>query len=326
MAWRFGTLGVGTLLTISLTTGCVSPNNVSDPTPLADPVVREPARERKLTPPPIVIPPVTEPDRQVRIDPPPPPKQEEIQQVQLQPAPLSPVPTARIMHAPPEANEPPVLAALRCLLEKQSPEALEALQKYDKRTQETLLAMLPLAARLSEGGVEKMTPQERAALLEQLGKATASLRGPAQLSVEKMCYCRRISNYGMYDPLADDHEFAGGVEKRHGELVQLYVEVRNFTNRRNGAFYETALRSKLEIRDKHGGGLAARMDFPAQPDHSLSPRQDYFIHYQFYVPTRMEPGDYVLTIELHDENAPAGEVNGPRGAQRTLPFRVVGPR
>src|SRR5262249_55553739 len=215
------------------------------------------------------------------LQPPPPPPmpediQKDIQPVQLpQPAPLPSLPTARVLPSGPA--EPVSYAALRCFLVKNNPEELEPLRN--------------------------LGPQEKAALYEQLVQVSAVLRPQAPLAVEKMCFCRRISNYGLYDPLADDHAFLAGVDKRHGELVQLYVEVRNFVNRQNGKFYETALRSRLEIHDKRG--LVARMDFPAQPDRSLSPRQDYFIHYQFHVPAMMEPGDeYTLTITLHDDNAP----------------------
>jgi hypothetical protein len=165
--------------------------------------------------------------------------------------------------------------------------------------------------------LKEKRPQEAAAMCEQIDQA---LRPRPTLAVEKMCYCRRITNYGLYDPLADDHGFLAGADRRLGELVQLYVEVRNFVSRRNGQFYETTLATRLEIHD--GRGLVARMEFPAKPDRSLSPRQDYFIHYQFHVPAMMEPGDYQLTIALRDDNAPVDEGKAAWRTLRTLPFRV----
>ena len=182
--------------------------------------------------------------------------------------------------------------------------------------------MLPLAACVSEGGLDKASPRELAALLGQLNTASAALRAGLPLSVEKICYCRRISNYGAYDPLPDDYRFAAGLDKKHGELVQLYVEARNFKNRRDGQYYNTALASRLEIHDAKG--VVARMDFPAQPDRSLSPRQDYFIHYQFHVPARIEPGEYTLTISLRDENLSGDEAKSQPTALKSLPFRVTG--
>ncbi len=196
---------------------------------------------------------------------------------------------------------------------------IEALQqKYDQRTQNVLVPLLSVAARVSEGGVESVSPQEMAVLRGQLDQMMATLRVRTPLSVEKMCYCRRITNYGLYDPLPNDHIFAGG-DRHHVELVQLYVEARNFASKQNGNLYETSLGSKLEIKNSNEE-IVARMDFPAKPDHSLSPRQDYFIHYQFYVPAQMEPGEYKLWITLKDENAVGDQSKQP--AKCSLPFYV----
>ena len=294
MVRRVGIVGAAALLAVTLAAGCVTTGGGSDQPRRDEPLVRGPAAP---SPPSLVLPQVVPPPpaREAYVPPPPPPPPDLVQPVQLSPpAPLPALPAARAPR-PADADEPPPVLAVRCFLENHRLEALEWWNKFkDER------------------------PQEALALYEQLDQATAGLRPRAPLAVEKMCYCRRISNYGLYDPLPDDHGFLAGVDRRHGELVQLYVEVRNFVNRRNGSFYETSLGSRLEIRDGQGG-LVARMDFPAQPDRSLSPRQDYFIHYQFHVPAMMEPGDYTLSIALHDDNAPGDKT---KLARRSLPFRV----
>src|SRR5207244_10279800 len=48
---------------------------------------------------------------------------------------------------PPSAEEPPVLQAFRCLLEKRPDEAVAWLGRYDKRNQDLLLYLLSLLAR-----------------------------------------------------------------------------------------------------------------------------------------------------------------------------------
>ncbi len=316
MIRRFGSLGFGALLTLSLGTGCVTTSTS------AEPIRPEAARPTQAAPPPTPYPlqlPIVTENPSYIAPPPPPSDPDEIRQIKGSLP--EPEPIAHVAHAPVNVNDPPVLLALRDVIDKHPDEARDILRHYDKRTQEMLLVLLPLAAHVSEAGLDKASPQEEAALAEQLDQLTALLRGRTPLSVEKMCYCRRISNYGMYDPLPDDYAFAAG-DRRHGELVKLYVEARHFTNRLNGKLYDTALGSKLEITDANGQ-LVVRMDFPGQPDRSLSPRQDYFIHYQFYVPAKMEPGDYKLTITLHDDNASGAEA--PHTATRTMPFRVAPP-
>jgi hypothetical protein len=324
MVRRFGTLGVGVFLTLSLTTGCVTSGDYAAQMPPVEAMPR-PVQPRPIEHPPIAQLPVSQPlpAEQVQdIAPPkPPPPPEIVPATSALPEPLGVPATISVNRIPTEANESSFLVATRCALEKHHPEMIEALQqKYDQRTQEVLVPLLSLAARVSEGGVDSVSPQEMATLNEQLEQMKAALRVRTPLTVEKMCYCRRITNYGLYDPLPNDHLFTGG-DRHHVELVQLYVEARNFASKQNGNVYETSLGSKLEITNKNDE-IVARMDFPAKPDHSLSPRQDYFIHYQFYVPAQMEPGDYKLWITLHDENAVGDQRK--QTVKHYLPFRVSG--
>jgi hypothetical protein len=325
MIRRFGILSVGALLTLSLTTGCVV---TGDPVQQVRPddIAQQPGPPTPL-PHALHIPTVTQapqPEAPVVLTPPkpPPPPEPDVLPVKSQ-APPEPLPletTSRAVRPTPADTDPPLVAIMRCVIDKHPAEARELLQKYDKRSQDVLVALLPFAARVADGGLDQASPSEVTNLMVELDQIRAALRARTPLSIDKVCYCRRISNYGLYDPLPDDHVFAGG-SRNHGELVQLYVEARNFAIRQNGKIYDTALASKLEIRDANCG-LVARMDFPARPDRSLSPRQDYFIHYQFYVPAQMEPGNYTLTIELADENT-TGDAPS-RTTKRSLPFHVGG--
>ena len=73
----------------------------------------------------------------------------------------------------------------------------------------------------------------RAALLHhKVGALAVAGRGQqrAALDIEKICFCREIKTFGVYDPWPEDHAFQAGVEDRPGELVQVYVELRNFTS------------------------------------------------------------------------------------------------
>lgn len=324
MRRRWGILGVGGLLSVSLATGCVATGAATErPRAFETPLLPQPARPNNEGPQ-LVLPRVTvdSPDDPLaHLEPPKPPPEPVIQAGNLSAPPsLSQQPRDRIALAPVEAKDRPEVIALRFLLDKHPLDALDALKKYNKRTQDTLLALLALTARVSEGGLDKASPDERAALLDQLSQAMTALRAPKPLSIEKMCYCRYIRNYGLYDPLRDDQVFAGGVDMKPGELVELYVEARNFVNRRNGEFHEVSLAGRLEIHDDVRHELVWRHDFPAQVDHSRTPRQDYFLNYWFCVPPRMEPGSYRLTLSLRDTNAAGKEEQWM--TSRSLPFHV----
>jgi hypothetical protein len=221
--------------------------------------------------------------------------------------------------APPEA---PVVAALRALLEKRPTEALECLKGYDKANQEILLCLLPLAVRLTEGGLQQPQPAEMATLLDQLRILERPLAERSALTIDKMCLCRKIESYGVYEKTPDDGAFTAGIGEQAGDLVQVYVELGNFACKQQGSAYETCLASTLEIRD-YRGNLVWRRDFQAQPDRSRSPRHDYFINYRFCVPPHVPPGSYVLWVQVKDlTGQPGKDAPEHRTARRSLDFRV----
>jgi hypothetical protein len=217
-------------------------------------------------------------------------------------------------------TEEPLVAALRCFLDKHPAEAVDYLKGCDKTNQEALLCLLPLAAHLSEGSLDSARPQEAAERLAELHGLEVRLRRGAPLRVEKMCFCRWIEAFGRYEPLADGQAvFDAGCNDQLGDLVQVYAEVRNFASEDQGPVHVTRLVSWAEIRDYAQGKTVARIDFDNREDRSRSPRQDYFINYRFRVPAHLPPGPYTLWIYVKD--ALAQPTRPP--AQRSLDFRVV---
>lgn len=233
-----------------------------------------------------------------------------------QPAPVAPQqprPLTLVPEPPKPVVDPPLVAALRCLLEKRSGDAVGQLSRYDKPTQDLLLCLLPALARLGEGGLDKATPEELAHLMAQLESALTTLRPRSALVIDKMCYCRDIDRYGVFEELPEQHPFGPG------ELVEVYVAVRNYSTVQHGDQFEIHLSSSLEIKDG---------DKPAQPDkkpvvrehldRSRSPRHDHFFSYRFYVPENLPPGRYALQLKIADQLSPTK-----REAQRHLDLRVT---
>jgi hypothetical protein len=193
------------------------------------------------------------------------------------------------------ATEAPLVAALRCCLSNRPAEAMSWLERYDKRSQDLLLCLLPLAARLAEVDLPHASPQEVAAILAQLHSAMAPLRLRAALSISKMALCRHIEKFGSYEPFPSHYAF------RPNEPVHLYAELQNFSSEAQGPFYLTRLSGRVEIRDVHGA-LAHRLDIREgdQVDLSRTLRQDFFIHCSFRIPPLLPPGAYTLWIQVTD--------------------------
>jgi hypothetical protein len=216
-------------------------------------------------------------------------------------------------------------AAFYLIRENRPEEAEERLKKLDPAVRELLSCCLGLAARL--GGKEARPPcaDDCAALLDELERLQQALRARAPLSLEKMCYCRALERFGVYEPLPAGHAFGTGWDGRPGDLVQVYAELRNFATAKNGPFHETALACTLTLRDGDNKPVW-RQDRPAQVERSRSSRQDCYLSCHFYVPPRLPPGDYKLHLTVKDVTGLSGEEPpAHRTASRTLDFRVRAP-
>lgn len=237
--------------------------------------------------------------------------------VQYTMEPGSEVAVAHEQEAVPDARaaDEPLVAALRCFMKNRPVDAIGLLKDYPKTNQDLLLCLLPLVARLTEGG----SPAEikgTAALVEQLDSLLSPYRAKAPLTIDKMCFCRRIEDFGEYEPLPEGHLF------RPEEEVRVYVEVRNFTCEKREIIpgqtrYETRLACSAEIRNYTGDKVLYLNFHRDKPDLRRSERHDYFDNYRFLVPD-LPPGPYVLKIEVED-------VPTQRKKWKTLDFQVTRP-
>ena len=219
-------------------------------------------------------------------------------------------------------KQSPLVLALQCMLDDQHQEALLHLQGYDQETQEFFLRILPTLTVFTKKRLDQLTPTEVAVLNDQLHNLMATLRPRSELVIEKMCYCESVKSFGVFAPLADGHPFLVALKDRPGELVQLYVELKNFSSELRDGRFETKLSSSIEIRDaKNEKVWSYTYDDSKQPRRSLSRPSDYFIPYSFCVPVELAEGTYRLTVQIVDETMPDHRV-----ARKELPLRVAASR
>jgi hypothetical protein len=231
---------------------------------------------------------------------------------------------------PPESTpvkESSLLAAFRCILEKNSEEAMALLDKYGKSDRQKLLALLRLTADVSTG---ELSPREAEELLDQLQELIAQLRRRAPLVLGRVCFCQKIEGFGQYLALPPGYPFQAGCDCRPGDRVQVYAEVRNFSSRLEGGQFKTWLSTSLEIL-KAGGGTTPEeiqrrkvvmMNLGSCIDYSSTARQDYYLNFQFHVPARLPPGLYTLWVTVKDATPGPGSA---RVARRSLDFTVCPP-
>ncbi len=210
------------------------------------------------------------------------------------------------------------MQALRCVLEGRPNAAIELLQRYDPLNREVLLALLQVAAPLGDGGLDHVSPQETTLLLERLNALQSALRRKAPLAIEKMCFCRDIRAFGKFSPLPPDYAFQTGSAGLPGELVQVYVEVRNVSCRPRGTIYETDLNWRVEIHDFRDKKVWSQ-EFENKPDRSRTPLQDNYVTFRFNVPAGL-PADSAYTLWVYVMDA--GDQDVVKRARRSLDFRV----
>ena len=199
-------------------------------------------------------------------------------------------------------------------------EAIQALKEYDEPTQEFLLRIFPVLVQIAKTSIKDLSPQEIANLNDQLLGVLYQLRTRSELLVAKMLYCKEINGFANYVPLPEDHAFLARTDNRFGELVQLYVELKNFASvKTKDGDYLTKLTCSLEVNDKNDKKVWSYTFDKNETTHRRSACvNDYHGNYSFYVPALPE-GTYRLTIQIVDETIPEHR----RVARKSLVFRVT---
>jgi hypothetical protein len=214
----------------------------------------------------------------------------------------------------------PIVMALQRMLEGRHQEAIKFLGIYDDDNQELFLRLLPPLTILVKKRMEELSPQDVAVLNKQFQGLIDALRPRSELIVSKMCFCEEVRGYAWYRPLPDNHAFLTSTDSRIGELVQLYVELKNIASEptKEGEFL-TKLNCSLELVDSAGKKVWSK---PFEGNETTLRRSarlnDFYSRLGFYVPA-IPAGTYQLTLHITDETNPRQR----RVAQKSLDFRVT---
>jgi hypothetical protein len=206
-------------------------------------------------------------------------------------------------------EEPPLLHALRCFLEKRPDDFRETLKTLDASQRDVLQTLIPLMVNVGDGQFAKSDPRELAAAVDQLQALLWVLRPRAALVMDKFCFCREVKKFGQFEALGSKQSF------RPGDMVEVYAEIRNVSSvprRSEHGEYRTHLRSRLEIRAP-SGEMVKFFDC-GKPDETLTPQHDYYQAYRFSIP-EAPAGAYTLNLEVRD--VPTG-----RKVKQKLEFQI----
>lgn len=297
-------------LTVCLISGCLPQVSSSSPTPSAVATTELPLPRHNSEP-------ITR--AASAIEPPPVEPLPEPVKVEMIPAPVSVSLPAVVPVPPPESEKLPALVvALRAVLDRHPTQAVKALENYDQSHRERLLTLLQLAALADDEQFSHLSPLQVAATLDHLNEICRRLRPKAPLKIGKLCLCRGIQGFGQYEMIADEYSYRSGNDGKAGDRVQVYAEVSNFASKLvSEGRHETKLATALEVHDVSGRCIS-KMALGTCSDYSLTPRSDYYLNFQFHIPSVLEPGAYRLWVLIQDVTADGA----PREAKMSLPLRV----
>lgn len=196
-------------------------------------------------------------------------------------------------------TEPPVLVAIRHYLEKKPQESLEVVKRLSPENQKLFQGLLPLVIRSTQKNVKDLSSSEVTAHLEQIRQLASIFENRAQLTITKKCFCWNIERFGVYEPIVGEAAFEMGVEGRSGELVQVYLELKNFLNLKLDSMYETAFMIGFEIRSS-SGQVVWKQVRRVGPEQSRSRRNDIFLNCYFRVPAHLAVGTHTLNLTIQD--------------------------
>jgi hypothetical protein len=217
-------------------------------------------------------------------------------------APPTVVPSAPSFVVPPSSpDESIVVRAIKAFQANRPQDAAELLKQLDPANQDVLMYLTPLIARLGEGSVNAMPPEELAIQIDRLQNAATMLKAKASLRADHVCFCRGVRKFADVDPYDAHHEF------RPGDMVFLYAELKNFTCEPVVAQprqpvqrgFTIRLAATLELRDSQNN-LIWRTDL-TKTDFAQTPPQDYYHTYRFCVPERLPSGTYTLWLNVIDK-------------------------
>ncbi len=189
------------------------------------------------------------------------------------------------------------LARLRMLylLSDQREEALEPATSFPLAMQEFWSQQLSALATLTDPELTSESDGQRAQAKEHLAAAVEELGQSCPLAVQNLAFATEIELFGRYEPF-EKYEF------QPGQKVLLYAELENFQSRKTCRGFHTATRSSYQIFDSSGRRVAEH-EFAPSEEHCPSRRRDYFIGYEFNLPTQISPGKHVLQLTVADQNS-----------------------
>lgn len=200
---------------------------------------------------------------------------------------------------------------LMYLVNGQEARVLAATPGMNAEIQDIMQAQLRtlIAARSSAQRDPALWANKQIEAIEELRRL---VRSRADLSVPRVVLCKSIVTFGQYTPF-EPLEFKAGKPNK----VLLYVEVENFSmEKTSSGQFRVLLTMRQSLLNKAGEELWSAKEENIE-DLSRQPRRDFYLAAERTIPKTLNPGDYVLKVEIED--VLAGKINSNAATFKLVP-------
>ena len=123
------------------------------------------------------------------------------------------------------------------------------------------------------------------------------LRSQAELSIPTVALCKRVTGFGVYDPI-EGARFMAGQETP----VIVYCEVENFASQLNDQkLWESKLKLQVVLYEEQSGMEVWRQkEMRPGVDLSRNRRHDFFMAEMIHLPASLTLGRYLLKVSVED--------------------------
>ena len=204
----------------------------------------------------------------------------------LAPPPLSPADTAGV--APPVAPEairvnPTTTQPLGQTAPKEAPQQAVA----DSKPSDLHVARPDAVAPIDQSRGTLLDNQDLASKLPEADDEVEAL------GIGKLCLCRKIVGFGLFEPLSEPRI-------KVGKRILLYCEMTGMQYEPREASFVSRLSSKIEIGSAHDNQCQWAHELGPAEDVCASRRRDFFVNYVFKLPQTLPPGSYRLRLTQTD--------------------------
>jgi hypothetical protein len=149
-----------------------------------------------------------------------------------------------------------------------------------------------LSSYLDEGATPDRRRRATQALVH-LRQATSRLSELAQVRIKNLALCTKVAGFGDFQRF-ERYAFAPGQE------VVVYAEVENLHSQASAQGLRTALQCKVQVLTGQGERVADEA-FRVSEERRATPRHDFFLSRNFWLPKQLAAGAYRLQLTVEDE-------------------------